>query len=31
MLIDVGDKLKINYNTGDIENIFIISSWEFVK
>ena len=31
MLIDVGDKLKINYTTGDIENIFIISSWEFVK
>lgn len=31
VLIDAGDKLKINYTESDIENIFIISSWEFLK
>lgn len=31
ILIRKGDKLKISYIPGDIDRIFIISHWEFVK
>ena len=31
ILVRVGDRIKINFIPGDIENINIISSWEFVK
>ena len=31
ILVEVGDKLKVSYSVSEIDKIFIISSWEFVK
>ena len=31
VLIRVGDKLTVSYSEGDVESIFIISSWEFAN
>ena len=31
ILVEVGDRLKVSYSVSEIDKIFIISSWEFVK
>ena len=31
ILIRIGDKLKLNYFEGDTENVYVISSWDFVS
>ena len=31
MLIRIGDKIKINYTTSDIDKLYVISNWEFIQ